>query len=70
MLGSLAPWGMMPWGLIPWSLMGKLMSQSLIPWSLILGQRSCAKICLSGHFFLDLFSLSLEKGALRLDMPA
>jgi hypothetical protein len=33
------------------------------------GQRSCSKMCLSGHFFLDLCSLSLEEGALRLDMP-
>jgi hypothetical protein len=36
----------------------------LIPWSLILGQWSSAEICLSWHFFLDLWSLSLEKRAL------
>jgi hypothetical protein len=78
MLKSLAPWGMMPsdlmpwdlilrglrlWSLIPWSLI-----RSLMPWSLILGQRSCAVICLSGHFFLDLCSLSFEEGALGSDI--
>jgi len=51
--------------LMPWSLMG-----SLMPWSLILGQRSYAEICLSGHFFLDLRFLSFEMGALGSDMPA
>jgi hypothetical protein len=39
------------------------------PWSPILGQRSCAVICLFGHFFLDLYSLSFEKGSLGWDMP-
>jgi hypothetical protein len=42
---------------------------SQIPWIFILGQRSCAEICLSGHLFLDLCSLSLEKGVLGSDMP-
>jgi hypothetical protein len=36
---------------------------------LVLGQRFYAEICLSGHLFLDLYSLSLEEGALGLDMP-
>jgi hypothetical protein len=39
-----------------------------MPWCLILGQRSYAIICLSGHFFLILFSLSFEKGVLGSDM--
>jgi hypothetical protein len=60
MLRSLAQWGMMPRDLI---------LKSLMPWSLILGQRSCAVICLSGHFFLDLCSLSFEEGALGSGMP-
>jgi hypothetical protein len=34
------------------------------------GQRSCAEICLSRHFFLALRSLSFEKGAPGSDMPA
>jgi hypothetical protein len=29
----------------------------------------CHVICLSGHFFLELCSLSFEKGALGSDMP-
>jgi hypothetical protein len=76
MLVSLALWGMMPssliisskmpWSLIPWG----LILGSLMPWIFILGQRSCTKICLFGHFFLDLCSLSLEKGALGSDMSA
>jgi hypothetical protein len=74
MLRSLAPWCMMPrtlilrslmpWCLIPWSLI-----RNLMPWSLILSQRSCAVIYLSGHFFLDLCSLSFEKGALGSSIP-
>jgi len=39
-------------------------------WSIMLGQRSYAEIFMFGHLFLDLRSLSLEKGTLRLDMPA
>jgi hypothetical protein len=74
MLRRLAPWCMMPMGLIlrgpvPWCLIPWSMIKSLIPWSLILGQRSCDVICLSGHFFLDLCFLCFEKGALGLDMP-
>jgi len=66
MLRSLAPWGLVPWNLMPWN----LILGGLMPWSLMLGQRSCAEICLSGHLFLDLCSLSLEKGVLGSDMPA
>jgi hypothetical protein len=55
---------LVPWCLIPWS-----MIRSLIPWSLMLGQRSCVIICLSGHFFLDLCFLCFKKGALGSDMP-
>jgi hypothetical protein len=33
------------------------------------GPRSCAVICLSGHFFLDLSFLYFKKGALGSDMP-
>jgi hypothetical protein len=74
MLGSLVPWGMMPWvsmpwSLMPWSLIPWSLIRSLMPWSLILGQRSCALICLFGHFFLDLFSLSFKEGALGSDKP-
>jgi hypothetical protein len=73
MLRCLVPWcvrprslilrSMMPKCLIPWS-----MIRSLIPWSLMLGQRSCAIICLSGHFFLDICFLCFKKGALGSDM--
>jgi hypothetical protein len=78
MLRSLAPWGMMPGVLMPWDLIRSLMPWSLIPWnlvriqmpwSLMLGQRSCAVICLFGHFFLDLSSLSFEEGVLGSYVP-
>jgi hypothetical protein len=59
MLRCLVLWCMMPWCLIPWSMIR----------SLILGQRSCAVICLSGHFFLDFRFLCFENGALGSDMP-
>jgi hypothetical protein len=69
MLRCLVPWCMRPRGLI----LRGLMPWYLIPWSmirsLILGQRSCAVICLSGHFFLDLLFLCFEKGALRSEIP-
>jgi hypothetical protein len=42
---------------------------ALVLESLILGQRSCVVICLSGQFFIDLCSLCFEKGALGSDMP-
>jgi hypothetical protein len=51
--------------LMPWYLMIK----SPIPWSMMLGQRSCAIIYLSGHFLLDLCFMCFEKGALGSDMP-
>jgi hypothetical protein len=49
---------------LPWS-----MIRSLIPWSLMLGERSCAIICLLGYFFLDFRFLGFEEGALGSNMP-
>jgi hypothetical protein len=51
--------------LVSWCLMIRI----LIPWSLMLGQRSSAMICLSGHFFLGLGLLYFKEGALASDMP-
>jgi hypothetical protein len=46
-----------------------VLDSSLILWSLMLGQRSCAIIFLSVHFFLDLCFLSFKKGALGRTCP-
>jgi hypothetical protein len=54
MLRCMVSWCMRPRSLISWC----LMIRSLIPCSLILGHRSGAMICLSGHFFLGLSFLS------------
>jgi hypothetical protein len=55
--------------LMPWCLPPRSLVRCLIPWSLMLGQRSCAIISLSGHFFLGLRLLCFKEGALGLDMP-
>jgi hypothetical protein len=52
-----------------WTLDSMELDNDLMPWSLILGQRSCAIICLPGHFFRDFCLLGFEEGALGLDMP-